>query len=115
MFLSVSLAPATDVNKLLEDGEPPYEGPFAIISENPPTKKIDASKKRLVQDGMTLGSLVAILGKGWEGRWDNVGIISWQFDDGSNLLLSLGKPLKPETRLTFNHSENGANIRWQSK
>jgi len=116
-FLVVSLSRASEAPSLtkvtLKDSGFRYEAPFWIISEYPPSKKIDASKEKLVWDGMTVGDLVAALGKGWEARWDNVGTVSWPFDDGSWLSVSLGESLKADTILTSNRTERGAKMQWR--
>jgi hypothetical protein len=95
------------------EADAPYDAKFWIISERPPTKRIDASKRNLIREDMTVGELVAALGKGWEGRWDNVGIVSWQFDDGTELLVSLSdQSLRSDTILTFHPSVSSARMRW---
>jgi hypothetical protein len=56
---------------------------------------------------------VALLGKGWMGRWENVGIVSWYFDDGTALYV-LPKEYKADATLTFKDSK-GSKMWWHVK
>jgi hypothetical protein len=55
-----------------------------IAGDSPPAV-LKAVKKNRIRDGMTLGQIVKVLGPGWISPLESAGVITWVFDDGSEL------------------------------
>ena len=74
------------------------------VSRFPPQRKLAASNKQLIHEGITLKALVDTFGPGWMPPFEGIGIFNWFFDDGS-VLHVLAQNNGPDDVLAFDRTK----------
>jgi hypothetical protein len=86
---------------------------FAAAISPPHPKPLESAKEAQIVDGITMKMIVADLGPGWIGPFEDVGVIQWFFTDGRTLCV-LPRSYDPSEVITYKGKNGEGRMWWES-